>query len=78
MKIISVVEEGDYFRVLTDNVSRPEFVYLKSKFANYGALVKEIKESIKLEEKKLKVKKDKIDKVKEEFDSLADAGDVYA
>ena len=49
MKILSIVEDGDFIRVLTNYGSRPEFVYPVGRFASLVKLELEINKSILFE-----------------------------
>lgn len=51
MKFLSYVDEGDYVRVVTDNLGRPDFVYEKKRFSSVDALNSEVLRSVEREQK---------------------------
>lgn len=68
MKILSIEEEEDNIRVVTNNPNRPEFIYKKDKFNDFNSLLKEIKKSVKLEKKREDKRSFKVKKVKDDFE----------
>ena len=70
MKILSIEEFEDRIKVTTDNLSRPEFVYLADKFGDLASLKHEMEKSIWLEEKRVQKKKVKIDNIMDSFINL--------
>lgn len=73
MNILGYSSDGEYIRVLTDNSSRPEFVYPANRFSSMSALIAEIEKSISHEA----LRKERVaSKVVVLKDSLRSAGAV--
>ena len=69
MKIVGYSISNDMIRVITDNLSRPEFVYPSDKFDSMDELRVEIEKSIALEAKRKAVKSEKTDKLAVSLDA---------
>lgn len=67
MIILSITEVGDQLVIVTDNESRPEFVYPSDKFSDYASLVREINKSISCEAARLAKKAARLGNVLNSF-----------
>jgi hypothetical protein len=63
MNILSIQRNNKYIKVLTDNVSRPEFAYPADKFDNIEDLEAEINRSIAQEAARETKRQEKVDKI---------------
>ena len=72
MKIVGYSISNGMIRVITDNLSRPEFVYPADKFSTMSEVELEIEHSISLEEGRKSKKFGKIDKLTKSIDAKMD------